>query len=820
MRHHFTLATALLAILLTSQHLTASEPGLLARYSDGKHEVHLAVPTPNYALGVDQSIHPQIAPAFTAEWSGLLKIERGGDYTILADATVLVDGKPVQGKTVKLTPGEHPLKITAKRKAGPALLQLQWKSNFFRSEPIPGSAFRHAAKADKQIAAQSDIEQGRLLVEELNCTSCHTAGEKKLVGRRGPDLTEVAQRVNADWLFAWLANPKQHQPQAAMPTVALTDAQRADLVAALMQKARKVQKPDAEASAAKGKELFNSIGCVSCHGKKGISLAGVVNKYRSAKALAAFLLNPLHVDPSGRMPEMFDPASQADQAADVAAYLLSVSKLAPAKKLPAGGDVKRGQALLSTSGCAACHSVQVDNKDLPSKLTAPAFAKLGADKGCLAKAPAGAAPNYQLSADARRQLGAFVKSQQQHPDVAAAPVHAFYRRVQQMRCTACHELHHLGAGPARFVDDAGLVKQVERPPSLSDAGNKLRLARIQAVLTEKKRNRPWLRTRMPHFGEAVADLAPLLPASCGAAPETAPKPNSDLAKKGLEMIGVTRGGITCITCHNYRAINRQKSGVVPAPDLAEVRDTLRYEWFARWMQNPTRMKPGTSMPQFFVGKSHKEVDARSLELWSALQLQDKLPLPKGLVLSIRKSPPIPVEDQPVVFRAPTRLPGGLISRAINVGLPGGTNFAFDAMSGRLVAGWSGGFINPRAAWGGRGGNPVSIVGKVFYTAPKQVPIRLGDASKESTMRFRGYRLEAKLPIFLFDLNGVRVEQRITSGTEGGLVCEFSVAETPGDIYFVGDDKAVYASTDGRWTGATLKVSGKGPRKFKVTITKK
>ncbi|HLU46595.1 MAG TPA: hypothetical protein VK116_00875, partial [Planctomycetota bacterium] len=44
------------------------QPGLVALYRSGEHEVAEIVPVPRAELGPMESLHPAIAPSFSAEW--------------------------------------------------------------------------------------------------------------------------------------------------------------------------------------------------------------------------------------------------------------------------------------------------------------------------------------------------------------------------------------------------------------------------------------------------------------------------------------------------------------------------------------------------------------------------------------------------------------------------------------------------------------------------------------------------------------------------------------------------------------------------------
>ncbi len=816
-------AAGILLGMLSTFALAAERPGLIATISDAKHSVQTVVPTPNFTLSAQQSLHPQIDHNFKAEWTGRLNLLRGGTYTLNAPAKIEVDGKEVQGQAVKLAAGGHDIKITYERKGnGASVLLLSWATDFFSAEPLPSTALSHDVGVEQAFATQTSVELGRELVEQSNCVACHFASRAPIKSSAGPDLSEVASRTNSDWLHTWLNGPKAFRSQAIMPKPVLSKQQISDVTALLATLGEPVAastKPAANDMAA-GKELFETIGCSSCHNKKGVSLAGVGKKYSSVAALAKFLVNPLHVDPSGRMPQMFNPETQADEARQVAAYLYSKHQK-PASWHPytTAGDSTRGLEVVQTAGCVNCHSVKQGDKLLESKLKAPGLSQVKADKGCLSSNPAAPAVNYEFNARERQAITAYLASQSASPDVHSAPGHAFYRRAKQQRCTSCHQLNELGPGPDKVIDENGLVQTFERPPSLSDAGTKLSLARLNDVLLNHKRNRPWLKLRMPHFGEAVASLPTGIVASTGKSNTGTPTIKGD-AKKGLAMLGTSKEGLSCIACHNYRGINRQKAGVVPAPDLAEIGSTLKPEWFQRWLRNPPRLQPGTSMPQFFVGQTEEDRDQNIAHLWAALSQSDKLPLPTGLLTQDRGSSKVVVHDLPVLLRVATKLPDyGLVSRAINVGMPGGLNYSFDPYTSQLCVVWKGEFIDAGPAWNGRGGNPVNVRGEVLHAASKTFPLRVGSVDSEPSVRFRGYTLIVtgqtddghpipgyRTPVFRYEVDGVAIRQMVEP-TATGATLHFEIAESKHPIFYIGGDKP-------------LKIDGGKTLKFSVDVTGK
>lgn len=427
------------------------------------------------------------------------------------------------------------------------------------------------------------------------------------------------------------------------------------------------------------------------------------------------------------------------------------------------------------------------------------------ETGCLSADVKRPLPDYQLGESDRTALQRFLKTVQPSEDSSYhnAPLVLHDLRIRQFRCTKCHELNDQNIQKDVAVDEQGRIVRLERPPRLTGAGAKLTSSWLRDVLLDKKRNRPWLNLRMPHFGESVSDLPELISNAAGVTTDdSAPKPDRDLATAGLQMIGVRRGKVACITCHDYRGINRRKDGVVPAPDLADAGRTVRHEWFDRWMHDPQRLQPGTSMPQLFLDVSSEERELRISQLWSALYYQKELPLPKGALDQQTEGTRIIVRDKPVMFRMATVTPVGKIDRAINVGIPGGLNFTFDPVSCQLKYAWKGDFIDAGPAWNGRGGNPVSAKGETLVALKSGHTIRIGDASEAASPRFLGYRLEGHMPVFRYRVKGALVEHRINV-LDSRVIQKFVVRDATADVFYTGNSEAKFSSTTGQRDGDTI-----------------
>ena len=71
--------------------------------------------------------------------------------------------------------------------------------------------------AEESTAASLDpLERGRMLFTEKKCVTCHTiAGQG---GTQGPNLTQIAGRIRADYFPEWIRNPRNFKPTTEMPS--------------------------------------------------------------------------------------------------------------------------------------------------------------------------------------------------------------------------------------------------------------------------------------------------------------------------------------------------------------------------------------------------------------------------------------------------------------------------------------------------------------------------------------------------------------------------------------------------------------------------
>jgi cbb3-type cytochrome oxidase cytochrome c subunit len=551
---------------------------------------------------------------------------------------------------------------------------------------------------------------------------------------------------------------------------------------------RRVRRDEMGRSLGNGRRLYVTAGCAACHGEQltrppakpkpkddeddkpalqpadsfyalgtsgpaGFYLLGAPGSKTQPDQLAKYLENPLAANPHGRMPNM---ALSRTEARDLARFLCRQTddaintdlppepKIEPtelvaakegkalAKLKPADQWKALGKRLLTTKGCANCHTIEPNGKKLPS--LRPVGLAHDSASGCLAASPSAArVPVYALDAAQKAALAAFLRDGLTDPGTNA-PAYQARRALRRFNCLNCHNRDGEGGFAPELADHMRLLEKAENaddvsPPRLTGVGHKVRTSWFKQVLTSAGRARPWMTLRMPQYGEPnVGFLADALPKLEGTTPDDTPG-KVDLTAAQVEAGRTLAGknGHGCISCHDISGV---RGGGTRGPDLVRTRDRVRYDWYVRWMHQPQRLAPGTRMPQNFIdGKAlltsvyGGDGDKQIAALWAYLSLGPGLPLPAGM------EPPkgliVAVKDRPEVLR--TFMPDGAGSKAIAVGFPGGVNAVFDAAQCRLSYAWSGNFLDASPVWNNRGGAPAKLLGPKFWTGPAGFPWAVTDS---------------------------------------------------------------------------------------------
>ncbi len=637
-------------------------------------------------------------------------------------------------------------------------------------------------------SAQRDLSPelaGLVLLRQFNCAACHppSVDDVRLLKTSAPDLRWSAKKLNPTHLARFIADPQLVKPGTVMPQMMshLDAAARSEAAAAIVEYLVSLdgnafgeaadEKVDA-ATVASGFELFHSVGCVACHSPRNkmaveqplndsVPLGELRGKY-SVSALVEFLEDPHVARPLGRMPGM---QLTHREAVEISSYLLQANRDRSDRNLGTRSQsnaalIQKGKSLFQSLKCGRCHD-KIDNSQRV-KPEAMVMVDLSPDEGCLSGDAGASWPQFNLTATERSQIRAALK--RDSTELTNGQLIDF--NLANFNCTACHRRDGLGGvSPQRSVHfqttNLNLGDQGRIPPSLSGVGAKLKPKWMRDVLVHGRSVRPYMKTRMPQFGEQnVAQLVDLFKSSDRLA-ETefaAFKDHKEIRDLGLTLAG--NQGLNCVACHTYQY---KLSDTMPAVDLTEMAKRLKKDWFYQYMLDPQRFSPNTVMPSFWpngrairkdiAGAPKYQVEA----LWQYLLDGRQARAPRGV---IREPLEIVVDREARMLR---RSYPEIGKRGIGVGYPGGVNLAFDAEQLRLALLWKGRFVDPSGVWYGQGHGKVRPMGPTI-SLPKgpelderKDPWNV-DEGRPPDHRFKGYSLdEERRPTFRYTFGPIDVE---------------------------------------------------------------
>lgn len=631
--------------------------------------------------------------------------------------------------------------------------------------------------AESQVRRELSQElDGFVLMQQLNCAGCHEPGSNQhpLTSKKSPRLSWSARHLNPQYIESFIANPHQVKPGTSMPELLGTqdEATRKKLANAIthfltseVQYEYRIQAVDQQA-ASRGKELFHSLGCVACHSPRdgggvenwmegSTALGDISNKY-NVTSLTEFLEDPQAVRPSGHMPNM---QLTHREAIDISNYLLQTADTQSVDWKSNPELAKQGKDLFAKNNCARCHDdVLGDEFEKPSYL---AMDKLNPNKGCLSEQQ-GDWPDFRLTPGQRAAIRATLQrfpvtlNTQQQIDVS----------LKTLNCVACHDRNDLGGvtslrNPHFQTTNLNLGDQGRIPPTLTGVGAKLKPKWMRDVLVNQQTIRPYMKTRMPQYGEDnVGHLIDLFQKEDKLLDTTFAKFDDQKAmrEQGHRLAG--NRGLNCVACHTYKF---NPSDTMPAVDLTEMADRLKKDWFYQYMLEPQKFSPNTVMPSFWPGGRAIRTDIEGTPeeqveaLWQYLVDGRQANAPSGVV---REPLEIVVANEAMMLR---RAYPGIGKRGIGVGYPGGVNLAFDAEQLRLGTIWKGKFADPSGVWRGQGSGRVRAMGKTieFAKGPEldnQNSPWVVDDQRPPDHQFKGYTLDdSQRPTFKYSFGTVEVE---------------------------------------------------------------
>ncbi|MEO6810237.1 MAG: c-type cytochrome, partial [Isosphaeraceae bacterium] len=555
--------------------------------------------------------------------------------------------------------------------------------------------------------------------DRLGCANCHAVLDLPKHPHLGPDLADAGRAIDPDWLGAWLVDPGSVRPNPRMPGHGLTQTDAADLAAFLAQGVKEKPLKDEikmalnVADPVQGRTLFRTVGCLGCH-TKGKTIEPPADRAapdltdlgrkRSATWLAAYLARPSPKAVGRHRPDMH---LNADAAAHLAAYLVTEPPPAPPHLPASKGDAKRGRSLVESHRCASCHAI-------PGVKAQPADVPLGPKsdplRGCLAVGvPGPRSPRYTLTADQRAALRSFVAALPANPSPTPSQVFA-EDTVRRLNCLGCHSRDGIGGAwigsqlAAYLARDSelGTWKGTLTPPNLTAVGDKLRPEALAlAVRGQGPAARPWLSVHMPTYpfedGEADAIVEYLRDHDrMSSEPDPPPKtkaPDPATINAAAALIG--QRGFGCISCHVL-------AGKIPpggepetlGPDLSFAHQRMTERYFRRWIADPQRIIPGTSMPQFLMPAPNNPgtLEEQLATIWTLLgsdRVAEVASVGTRELLKRQGDRALVVRDMVILPDAP----GKHTPRGLAIGLKNDQGLLFDTDRLAWVGWWRGGFLS-------------------------------------------------------------------------------------------------------------------------------
>jgi cytochrome c2/nitrate reductase cytochrome c-type subunit len=469
------------------------------------------------------------------------------------------------------------------------------------------------------------LADGRALILQSGCFSCHEIPGFDGLTFHGPALDSIGVKVRPEWLPRWLKDPKSYLERSKMGNFRLSDEEVGGLQAFLLSQ-RAIPALDSttidwrKADTANGRALFGELRCVSCHsvngrgGTMGPELTRIGDKVRR-DWLFSFLKDPHRVQAETAMLQY---RLSDDQLRDLTAFLLDEYHSPDAGPEPPpvayqdARAIAAGRATFERRGCTSCHRLSgikeagrigpslagiadrnpdellfgtvkvrhtTDNyiflKVLrpdalanPSMMPTFGFAPIDAARIALA-----------LASIRKEDLPASYVRNRPAP-TPYKPAGPFGELVDRYRCLSCHSVGGFG----------GTLSTVP----LDRIGSQLQHDYIAKYLLNPGAVRVSVEARMPVFhmlpdeAKTIADYMTTVLLD-----DSLDRYDASFAPGDVRRGEQLYRQLGCAACHQLGTV-----GGYVGPELSNTGNRLRPGWIAAWLSNPGRYKPGTLQPDY------------------------------------------------------------------------------------------------------------------------------------------------------------------------------------------------------------------------------
>ena len=384
-----------------------------------------------------------------------------------------------------------------------------------------------------------DEEKGKKLFESVGCQACHTLNGKG--EKHAPDLSNIGNKVSADWLVTWVGAPHSYNPKSKMPDLRLKKEQASDIAAYLIQFGKKETIPGLEAKLKDpaiikhGENVVRRRGCFACHDIKGMETEG-----RIAPELSAF-----------------------------------------------------GRKMIV--------ELEFGDTHIPNTWESWAKTKLRKPSSFRTERVLDKMPNFHLSEDDINALTVLLKGfngskipikYRKTLSEKEKTLEAGRRIITKYNCRGCHNVEGKGGEIQKY-----LKAKTQYPPPLEmgdyHVGERLKSSWLYSFLRSPTPVRTWIKVKMPTFAftdKEVRDLTAyfeaLSPVNNYEA-EVHLSKDAVIAQKGAAMVTY----MDCGRCHD----DGQK-GI----EFSLASQRLRQNWIPKWLKDTRALIPWTPMPSHWV----------------------------------------------------------------------------------------------------------------------------------------------------------------------------------------------------------------------------
>lgn len=159
--------------------------------------------------------------------------------------------------------------------------------------------------------------------------------------------------------------------------------------------------------------------------------------------------------------------------------------------------------------------------------------------------------------------------------------------------------------------------------------------------------------------------------------------------------------------------------------------------------------------------------------------------------------------------------------SIAVSIDGQHSLCWDTVSCRMRYAWKGGFIDGFPYWQRNGSSYATVLGEIYYNAPKNTAAGLVTEPAKEAPKFKGYKLVNGLPVFHYSIGSMSVSESILS-KGGNLVIQVKTSGNTSQIsYPLGDlAKTEFSYSAGKIENGALVLTAKEAVEFELTFNLK